>query len=122
MPSTLPSTQADAILLSKSRHNSPLAPVFKRRHCTRAMSAPNAILRREVIAVYKELLHLGKDYPLGFDYFRPRLHKAFMSNSHLRDEDAIRNGIARADFVRKEIEALYYLKRYRTLRKRYGGS
>jgi hypothetical protein len=46
-------------------------------------------------------LNLGKDYPQGYDYFRPRLHKAFMANSHLQDEDDIRKGIARAEFVRK---------------------
>ncbi|KAK1835913.1 LYR family protein [Podospora conica] len=76
-------------------------------------------LRREVIAIYKELLHLGRDYPLGFDYFRPRLHKAFMANAHLDDEAQIRQGIERAKFVQKEIEALYYLKRYRALKQRY---
>ncbi|KLU85248.1 LYR family protein [Magnaporthiopsis poae ATCC 64411] len=48
-----------------------------------------------------ELLNLGKDYPLGFAYFRPRLHKAFMSNAHLRDEGEIRKGISRAQFVQK---------------------
>lgn len=48
-----------------------------------------------------ELLNLGKEYPQGFDYFRPRLHRAFMANAHLRDEDEIRKGIARAEFVRK---------------------
>lgn len=86
---------------------------------------PNPELRRQVIAVYKgtyhthspsrtlptpeqltnhvtaELLTLGKDYPQGFDYFRPRLHKAFMANAHLQDEDEIRQGIARAKFVQK---------------------
>ncbi|KAI0139506.1 complex 1 protein [Hypoxylon sp. NC0597] len=70
------------------------------------MSTSNPELRRQVIAIYKELLNLGKDYPQGFSYFRPRLHKAFMANAHLRDEDAIRNAIARADYVKKEIEAL----------------
>ncbi|KAK0652864.1 hypothetical protein B0T16DRAFT_320805, partial [Cercophora newfieldiana] len=48
-----------------------------------------------------ELLHLGREYPLGFDYFRPRLHRAFMANANLRDEDEIRHGIARAQFVQK---------------------
>ncbi|KAK0754896.1 LYR family protein [Schizothecium vesticola] len=76
-------------------------------------------LRREVIAIYKELLYLGRDYPLGFDYFRPRLHKAFMANACLNDEAQIRQGIERAKFVQKEIEALYYLKRYRALKQRY---
>ncbi|KAH8196891.1 hypothetical protein TruAng_008946 [Truncatella angustata] len=65
------------------------------------MPAPKPALRREVIAIYKELLNLGREYPQGFDYFRPRLHKAFMANAHLRDEEDIRKGIARADFVRK---------------------
>ncbi|KAI1371335.1 complex 1 protein [Hypoxylon crocopeplum] len=70
------------------------------------MSAPNPELRRQVIAIYKELLNLGRNYPQGYDYFRPRLHKAFMGNAHLRDEEAIRSAIGRADFVKKEIEAL----------------
>ncbi|ROW16047.1 hypothetical protein VPNG_02503 [Cytospora leucostoma] len=53
-----------------------------------------------------ELLYLGREYPQGYDFFRPRLHKAFMGNAGLRDEQKIKEGIARAEFVRKEIEAL----------------
>ncbi|KAK3995594.1 hypothetical protein QBC44DRAFT_319878 [Cladorrhinum sp. PSN332] len=86
------------------------------------MAVPNPELRSQVIAIYKQLLYLGRSYPLGYDYFRPRLHKAFMANAHLTDEEQIRNSIKRAGFVQKEIEALYYLKRYRTLRKRYDGA
>ena len=49
-----------------------------------------------------ELLNLGKDYPQGgLSYVRPRLHRAFMANAHLRDEEAIRRGVARAEFVKK---------------------
>jgi hypothetical protein len=48
-----------------------------------------------------ELLHLGREYPLGFGYFRPRLHKAFITKAHIRDEDEIREGIKRAEFIRK---------------------
>ncbi|KAB8248229.1 hypothetical protein BDV35DRAFT_170799 [Aspergillus flavus] len=79
----------------------------------------NPELRRQVINIYKELLFLGRNYPLGYEYFRNRLHKAFASQAHLTDDEQIRKGIARADFVKKEIEALYYLKRYRTLKQRY---
>ncbi|KAG9242450.1 complex 1 protein [Calycina marina] len=64
------------------------------------------VLRREVISIYKELLNLGKEYPLGFSYFRPRLHAAFSKNAALSDENEIRKGIKRAEFVKKEIEAL----------------
>ncbi|KAM5372212.1 hypothetical protein ACJZ2D_007612 [Fusarium nematophilum] len=53
-----------------------------------------------------ELLYLGREYPLGFEYFRPRLHKAFISKAAERDEDKIRQGIAQAEYVKKEIEAL----------------
>lgn len=76
-------------------------------------------LRRQVINIYKELLYLGREYPLGYGYFRQRLHKAFSGQAHLTDEEKIRTGIARAQFVKKEIEAMYYLKRYRTLKQRY---
>jgi hypothetical protein len=48
-----------------------------------------------------ELLNLGRGYPLGYDYFRERLHKAFKSQAELRDEGEIRKGIERAEFVKK---------------------
>jgi hypothetical protein len=48
-----------------------------------------------------ELLNLGKADPLGYDYFRPRLHKAFASNASLTEEKDIRKGIERAEFVKK---------------------
>lgn len=48
-----------------------------------------------------ELLFLGRDYPQGYDYFRPRLHRAFMGNAHLTDEEEIKKGLARAEFVKK---------------------
>jgi len=48
-----------------------------------------------------ELLYLGREYPLGYDYFKPRLHKAFSSQAGLKDEAAIKQGIERAEFVKK---------------------
>ena len=48
-----------------------------------------------------ELLYLGREYPLGYDYFRPRLHKAFMSKATISDEEQIRKGIAQAEYVKK---------------------
>jgi len=66
----------------------------------------NSNLRHQVIRIYKELLYLGREYPLGFDYFRPRLHKAFASQAGIKDEEQIKKGIERAEFVKKEIEAL----------------
>ncbi|EGE00310.1 hypothetical protein TESG_07588 [Trichophyton tonsurans CBS 112818] len=74
-------------------------------------------LRHQVVKVYKaELLFLGRDYPLGYAYFRDRLHRAFASQANITDEAEIKKGIERAEFVKK---GAYYLKRYRTLKKRY---
>lgn len=53
--------------------------------------------------IFVELLHLGRAYPLGYEYFRPRLHKAFISNAGLTDEEQIRQGIKRAEFVKKGV-------------------
>lgn len=79
-------------------------------------------LRQQVINVYKELLEMGKWYPLGYEYFRPRLHKAFASQAHITDVEEIKKGIERAQYVKKEIEALYYLKKYRSMRQRYSSA
>ncbi|KAK6351489.1 hypothetical protein TWF718_004649 [Orbilia javanica] len=77
-------------------------------------------LRHQVLNIYKELLYLGKTYPLGYTYFRTRCHKAFSKNAGLTEEKDVKMAIARAEFVKKEIEALYYLKKYRAMRERYG--
>jgi hypothetical protein len=50
-----------------------------------------------------ELLEMGRHYPLGYRYFRDRLHKAFASQAHLTDEAKIQEGIKRAEFVKKGI-------------------
>jgi len=76
-------------------------------------------LRRKVLNVYKELLYLGQDYPLGFDYFRTRLKKAFSNNREVVDEAKIKELIGRAEFVVKEIQALYKLRKYRAMKQRY---
>lgn len=76
--------------------------------------------RLQVLRKYKELLFLCREYPLGYRYARDRLHRAFGSRKHLGSEGDIQRALARVDYMHREIEALYYLKRYRTLRQRYG--
>ncbi|KAH8155627.1 uncharacterized protein LAJ45_00637 [Morchella importuna] len=85
------------------------------------MTSTNA-LRYEVRQIYKNLLYLGREYPLGYDYFRPRCHNAFMSNAGLTDPEKIKEGIKRAEYVKKEIEALYYVKKYRAMNQAYGAA
>jgi len=76
-------------------------------------------LRGEVVKLYKTLLYLGREYPKGGDYFRERLRAAFLKNKDERNPEQIKQMIARGEFVVKEIEALYYLRKYRAMKKRY---
>lgn len=62
---------------------------------------------------------MGRDYPQGYDFFRSRLKKAFQRNSNISDPEQIQALVKRGEFVVKEIEALYMLKKYRTLKNRY---
>lgn len=66
-----------------------------------------------------QLLYLGKDYPKGFDYFRAKLKAAFMKNRNVKNPQEIEILLARGEYVVKELESLYMLRKYRTLKQRY---
>ncbi|XP_015519409.1 electron transfer flavoprotein regulatory factor 1 [Neodiprion pinetum] len=75
--------------------------------------------RTKVIELYKTLLHLGKDYPKGYTYFRTNLKKIFTKNKDENDPQKIEKMLEHGQYVIKELEALYMLRKYRTLKKRY---
>ncbi|XP_049867945.1 electron transfer flavoprotein regulatory factor 1 [Pectinophora gossypiella] len=75
--------------------------------------------RKAVLNLYKTLLFLGRDWPQGYDLFRKRLHKVFTKNSEETDPKKIQMMVKHGEFVVKEIEALYKLKKYRTMKRRY---
>ena len=62
---------------------------------------------------------MGREYPLGYDYFRVRAKAAFRRHREEEDVAKVQELIDRGWYVVKEIEALYKLKKYRTLKKRY---
>ena len=62
---------------------------------------------------------MGREYPLGYKYYRERCHKAFDKNRTETDPQKIEEMIKRGEYVIKEIEALYRLKKYRFLKKSY---
>ncbi|KAJ8944558.1 hypothetical protein NQ318_015726 [Aromia moschata] len=76
-------------------------------------------LANQVKQLYKTMLHLGKDWHNGYDFFRKRLHSAFMKNKDETDPEKIKKLLAHGQYVAKEIETLYMLKKYRTLKRRY---
>ena len=53
------------------------------------------------ISFAAELLHLGRDYPLGYAYFRARAHAAFVRHAGLATGEEIETAITRAEYVKK---------------------
>ncbi|TRY73129.1 hypothetical protein TCAL_08804 [Tigriopus californicus] len=68
------------------------------------------------------LIHLGRDYPQNPRGFQANVHRVFMKNRDVREEHTIEALIAQGQYVVKELEALYMLKKYRTLKRRYDRS
>ncbi|XP_048211754.1 electron transfer flavoprotein regulatory factor 1-like [Perognathus longimembris pacificus] len=69
--------------------------------------------RGEVLNLYKNLLFLGRDY------FKRRLKNVFLKNKDVKDPEKIKELIKRGEFVMKELEALYFLRKYRAMKHRY---
>ena len=66
-----------------------------------------------------QILYLAKDWPEGYAALRDRAKRSFLINRQETDARKIEQLIERAEFVVKEVEALYSLKKYRTMKKRY---
>lgn len=62
---------------------------------------------------------MGREYPGGAENFRRKCHDAFMANSKETDPKKITVMIAKGRYVVKELEALYSLRKYRAMKKRY---
>ncbi|CAL8078956.1 unnamed protein product [Orchesella dallaii] len=76
-------------------------------------------LKLRVLSLYKNLLFMGRDYPKGYQYFRERCNTVFKKNKGVNDPKEIERLINHGEFVKKELQALYYLRKYRTLKRRY---
>lgn len=71
--------------------------------------------------LYKTLLYMGKEYPQelgGYPKFQKSLKQAFM-NTKINDETELNNALDKGNYIIKELETLYYLKRYRYLKRKY---
>ncbi|GFT07232.1 electron transfer flavoprotein regulatory factor 1 [Nephila pilipes] len=76
-------------------------------------------IRSRVVQLYKNLLFLGREYPKGYEYFRSRAKASFMKNKDVKDSKELEILLIKGQYIIKELEALYMLKKYRTLKKRY---
>ncbi|EMS21204.1 uncharacterized protein RHTO_02075 [Rhodotorula toruloides NP11] len=75
-------------------------------------------LRFQARRLYKELHYLGREYPDPNYRFTERLHKCFGAYVGA-DRERIEEGLKKAEFIKKEIEAMYSLRKYRAMKQRY---
>lgn len=87
----------------------------------RAVEDMSQASRYKVKSLYKQLLYLGRDWPQGYSaHFRPRLHSAFMKQEGLKDHAEIKAAIMKAEYMVKELETFWFLKKYRAVKRNYG--
>ncbi|KAF9446765.1 hypothetical protein P691DRAFT_707984 [Macrolepiota fuliginosa MF-IS2] len=80
------------------------------------------ITRLRALALYKELRHLGRDYPDPSYDFNGRVRRLFEKNRSLTDRGEIEKAIGMGEYIKKETLALYSLRKYRHLKRMYPDS
>ncbi|KAI0315072.1 hypothetical protein OF83DRAFT_380711 [Amylostereum chailletii] len=81
------------------------------------MSSP--VTRHRVIALYKDLHRIGRDYPDPAYDFHGRMRRLFERNKTLTDPAEIEKAIKLGEYIKNETLALYQLRKYRHLRRMY---
>ncbi|KAI0267661.1 hypothetical protein BC834DRAFT_869270 [Gloeopeniophorella convolvens] len=74
--------------------------------------------RHRVLALYKELHRLGRDYPDPNYDFNGRMRRMFEKNRNLTDPADIEQALRLGNTSRTTL-ALYSLRKYRHLKQRY---
>lgn len=99
--------------LIKVRVNSASRSVHKMRaHAV----APTGTMDPRVRQLYRTLVWMGRDYPGGIGNYRTKLKRAF-KRTPAATEKEMEAALAKGDYVIKELEALYFLSRYRHLKR-----
>ncbi|KAF9046817.1 hypothetical protein BDZ89DRAFT_1058286 [Hymenopellis radicata] len=75
--------------------------------------------RTRVIALYKELITLGKEYPDPSYDFTGRIRQMFEKNRNLTDPEEIEKALKFGEYIKNETLALYSLRKYRHLKRMY---
>jgi len=75
--------------------------------------------RLRVLALYKELHRLGRDYPDPNYDFHSRIRRMFDKNQSLTNPQEIEDAIKLAEYIKNETLALYSLRKYRYLKRTY---
>ncbi|BGP41370.1 LYR motif-containing protein 5 [Rhodotorula kratochvilovae] len=96
----------------------PTATLSLRRRADSPKLSSLPQLRLRARALYKELYHLGKEYPDPTYGIHARLHRCFLAHVGA-ERDKVKEGIKKAEFIKAELEAMYSLRKYRAMKQRY---
>jgi len=78
--------------------------------------------RQRVLALYKELHRLGRDYPDPSYNFNGRIRRMFEKNRELTNPAEIEQALRFGEYIKNETLALYSLRKYRHLKRHYDSS
>lgn len=70
--------------------------------------------------LYKRIVLVGRDYPLGLDWVRSKAKPWFRQHSGETDEVGIKRLVAVGRHQVREMQAVVQFKKYRHLRRAYG--
>jgi len=79
------------------------------------------VMDPKIRQLYKTLLYMGRDYPAqsgGYTKFRLALKSGFQ-NTQVSTSDDLDRAVKKGEFVIKELEAMYFLMRYRDMKRKY---
>ncbi len=71
--------------------------------------------------LYKRFLLAGIDYPQGLSYVRSKAKEAIFKNAHITEEVELKRAVSKGRYWVREIQAITKLKKYRYLKKTFGG-
>jgi hypothetical protein len=71
--------------------------------------------------LYRRFLVVGRDYPLGLPYVRGKAKEAIQRNRSVTDEDELMRAVYKGRWWVKELVGVIQLKKYRAMRRSYGG-
>ena len=71
--------------------------------------------------LYRRLLWVGRDYPKGLPFVRCKAKEGFRANAALTEERELLTAVHRGRWWVKELEGVVQLRKYRAMRRVYGG-
>lgn len=73
--------------------------------------------------LYKRFLIIGKDYPAdGWKTMKLRIKEEFFKNRTVQNEEEMKRAVARGRYMTRELIGIIQLKKYRSMKSRYGES